>query len=135
MFDRTWVPQVGHDARMDTPPPADPNSGLVIGTQQHGDAVVLDCVGDIDVLTAPQLTVAVTTALEQRPQTVVVDLSEVGFLASSGLAALVEAHRMAGADMRFHVVATGSATLRPLTITGLTKELAVFPTPAEALAT
>ncbi|HEV7652670.1 MAG TPA: STAS domain-containing protein [Actinophytocola sp.] len=126
---------------MDTSPPpaggnpAKPASGIVTGTQRHGDAVVVDCTGDIDALTAPQLIAAVAAAMEKRPRTVVVDLSRVAFLASAGLAALVELHRMAGEAIRFRIVAAGSATLRPLTMTGLTDELAVFPTSAQALAT
>jgi anti-anti-sigma factor len=124
---------------MDTSPaggqPGTPAPTVVTGTDRRGDAVVIGLAGDVDALTAPQLTEAVSAALHERPHTVVVDLSRVDFLASAGLAALVESHRMAGPDSRLHIVATGSATLRPLTMTGLTDELAVFATSEEALAT
>lgn len=114
--------------------PAEQNPGVVLDTQHRDDAILLVCGGEIDTLTAPQLTAAVSAALEQHPRTVVVDLDKVDFLASAGLAALVESHRMTGENTRLHIVATGSATLRPLKLTGLTAELAVFPTAAEALA-
>ena len=84
---------------MDTQPPsvggipANPGSDIVTGVQQHGDAVVVDCAGDIDALTAPQLTAAVTAALEKRPRIVMIDLRKVDFLSSAGLAALVESSR------------------------------------------
>ncbi len=123
---------------MDTSPSAGghsakPNSGIVKDTRRLGDAVVVDLAGDVDALAARELTAAVAAALEHRPRTIVVDLSKVDFLTSPGLAALVESHQMAGQDTRLRIVATGSATLRRLTITGLTDELAVFPTLEEAL--
>ena len=52
-------------------------------------------------------------------------LGKVDFLASAGLAVL-RVSRMAGQDIRFHVIAIGSAALRPMTMTG-PAELAVFP--------
>lgn len=55
----------------------------------------------------------------------VIDLSAVDFLASAGMAVLVWAHRQAEpADVR--VVASSRLTLRPLQLTRLTDELAVF---------
>jgi anti-sigma B factor antagonist len=109
-----------------------PEPQVVAGVEQHGDAVVVEIVGEIDALTAPQLAGALGGALAQRPRAVVADLSKVDFFASAGIAALVDAHRQAG-GVQFRVVAAGSVTLRVLELTGLTGELAIFATREDAL--
>jgi anti-sigma B factor antagonist len=120
-----------------TPQPASgghvPPAGIVAGIERHGDALVLVVVGEVDALTAPQLVDAVDAALAQHPVTLVADLTKVDFFASAGLAALIDAHRKAGEKVRFRVVAAGAATLRPLQLTGLTEELAVFASREDAL--
>lgn len=72
-------------------------------------------------------------ALSERPAALIVDLSDVEFLASAGMAALVEGKRVAAADTELVVVAEGPATSRPLVITGLTELITVYPTLADAV--
>jgi anti-anti-sigma factor len=64
----------------------------------------------------------------------VIDLSEVVFLASVGMAELVRAHRQLRAEIPVRIVATGRLVLRPLELTRLTDELDIHPTLATALA-
>lgn len=96
-------------------------------------AVVLTVTGALDILSAPTFRQALLDTLATAPKNVVVDLSDLDFLASAGLAALVEGHRAAGAATGFGVVAVGSATRRPLDLTGLTEVIAVFDTLDEAV--
>jgi anti-sigma B factor antagonist len=123
---------------MNLPPPTDghasPDRSVVEDVEQHGDVQVVVVVGDVDALTAPQVVTAVENALAQQPRVVVVDLSGVDFLASAGLSALVQGHNKAGEGGRFRVVAAGPATRRVLELTGLTDQLAVFASRADALA-
>ncbi|HYQ69673.1 STAS domain-containing protein [Actinophytocola sp.] len=107
-------------------------STVTVEVVRAGEAVVLVVAGEVDLLTAPEVESAMLRALDQRPDVLVVDLLRVTFLASAGLAALMKAHD-AAATTRLRVVAAGSATLRPLEITGLTAPLAVFATREEAL--
>jgi anti-anti-sigma factor len=107
---------------------------LIVGVESHGDAVVLKVAGDIGLATAPQLTEVALAILERRPRALIVDMSRVSFLASAGLAALVELHRQAGDDVRFRVVAAGSTVVRPLTLSGLDTLIAVRATLTDALA-
>ena len=66
---------------------------------------------------------------------VVADLSEVVFIDTTMLNALVVGHRrMARSDGRFAVVCTGPRVQRVLGITGLDNILAVFPSREAALA-
>jgi anti-sigma B factor antagonist len=106
---------------------------MSVHVEQHGAAVVLRVTGELDLLTAPRLEESVDNALREQPQVLILDLSEVGFLASSGIAALVDAHQRGGKETEVRVVARGNATFRPLELTGVTAKLAVHPTLDEAL--
>lgn len=78
-------------------------------------------------LTAPQLRDAVQSALAQKPTGLIVDLTSVDFLGSAGMQVLMEAHNQTGGtETRFAVVADGSATSRPLKITGIADLIDLF---------
>lgn len=78
-------------------------------------------------LTAPQLRDAVQSALAQNPAGLIVDLTNVDFLGSAGMQVLMEAHNQTGGtETRFAVVADGSATSRPLKITGIADLIDLF---------
>ncbi|MGH3951810.1 MAG: STAS domain-containing protein [Pseudonocardiaceae bacterium] len=99
----------------------------------QGRATVLAVAGEIDMLTAPRVEEALMLALESRPETLVVDLTDVRFLGSAGLAALIGAQRKAGKQIGFRVVAAGTATSRPLHVTGLDQQFVVYPSREQAL--
>ncbi|MEV7099576.1 STAS domain-containing protein [Amycolatopsis sp. NPDC051045] len=105
-------------------------------TAHHSDgAVVLAAAGEVDLLSAPVLGNEVTAALADAPELLVIDLSEVSFLASIGITALLDARREAGAATRVRVVAPEDSVVnRTLRLTGLQEALAVATTRAEALA-
>jgi len=85
-------------------------------------------------LTAPQLRDAVQSALSQNPSGLIVDLTEVDFLGSAGMQVLMEAHNQTGGtETRFAVVADGSATSRPLKITGIADLIDLFSSLDEAV--
>ena len=52
---------------------------------------VLPLEGEIDLHVAPQITASLSTLIAKKPSPVVVDLSKVSYIDSSGLAALIEA--------------------------------------------
>ena len=84
--------------------------------------VLLEVDGEIDTLTAPRLAAGLDEALEAGSAddtAVVVDLSGVTFLASSGLAVLIGgARRVASTGGRLHLVAASRSVTRPLQVTG-----------------
>ena len=85
-------------------------------------------------LTAPQLRDAVQSALSKNPTGLIVDLTSVDFLGSAGMQVLMEAHNQTGGtETRFAVVAEGSATSRPLKITGIADLIDLFPAPDDAV--
>ena len=105
-------------------------------TPLHSDgAVVLAAAGEVDLLSAPVLSEAITTALADAPALLVVDLTEVSFLASIGITVLLEARRAAGSGTRVRVVAPEHGVVsRTLQLTGLHEALAVTATRDDALA-
>lgn len=97
------------------------------------EATVLTVAGEVDLATAPALENAIDSTLGGKPSALVIDLTEVSFLASAGMAALVGAHQRAGGT-RIAIVADGPATSRQLKMTNLDQVFALHPTLDEALA-
>jgi anti-sigma B factor antagonist len=88
-------------------------------TRPHPETVVLAVRGEIDTLTAPAFTAAIEELLGASGEVLVMDLTEVRFLASSGLAALISAaHRAEDRGIRLRLVISNRAVRRPLEITG-----------------
>jgi anti-sigma B factor antagonist len=116
--------------------PADPlgvGLGVALSRPRPG-VVVLSVRGEIDALTTPQLEPAVAELLDGPDDRRVIDLSEVSFLASSGLAVLIRAAQLAeerGARLRLVLVTR--AVRRPLQITGSDQLFELFDDPDAAI--
>jgi anti-anti-sigma factor len=98
------------------------------------DAVVLSIVGEIDMATAPEVARAIDGGHEGIER-VVVDLSEVTFLDSSALNALVHSQRsLAENDIGFRIVSPSDQAVRNVfDITHLTGPLSVVDSLDDAL--
>ncbi|SEF37394.1 anti-anti-sigma factor [Amycolatopsis pretoriensis] len=94
--------------------------------------MVLSIGGDIDLAGAPRLRPAIEVALAQQAAILIVDLTEVSFLSSSGIGALVDIRRRAGEGTAVRVVATPVAA-RPISLTAVNQLMPVFGTLAEAI--
>src|SRR4029077_18003299 len=99
---------------------------------QDGIAV-LKVDGDIDLATVPALEAAIDEVLKSKQAGLVIDLSEVGFLAPAGLRALVATQNNVSQSAQFAVVANSAATSRPIQLTGLDQIFELYPTLDEAL--
>jgi len=115
---------------------ATPTSGstCVVSERSVDEVAVVAASGVVDMLTAPQLEEALRTALGKEPAGLVVDLTEVEFLASAGMGVLVAAHDAAGTVTRLCVVADGPATSRPLKLVGIADIVPLFATLDAAVA-
>lgn len=109
--------------------------GTVLARPAAGVAV-LSVDGEIDTLTAPSLQRAIAELFADPADTVlVIDLSAVGFLASSGLAVLIRAAQQAAErGVRLRLVARPRAVRRPLEVTRSDQLFALYDDPAAALA-
>jgi anti-sigma B factor antagonist len=118
------------DGPLDPTPPVD---NFTMRIRREGGAVVVAAVGEIDLLTAPVLADALDAGWsDPEIGIVVLDLTEVSFLGSSGLAVLLEAGKVPRRDLR---VVPGDHRLvrRPLEISGLARALTVCDTVEDAL--
>jgi anti-sigma B factor antagonist len=99
-----------------------------------GEVAVVAAAGVIDMLTAPKLEDALRTAVGNKPEGLIVDLTAVEFLASAGMGVLVAAHDAKDDGTRFCVVADGPATSRPLKLVGIADIVPLYATLDDALA-
>ncbi len=106
-----------------------------VQTEDDG-TVVVAVSGEVDTFTGPQLRSALLEALESGPARLIIDLSAVTFLDSSGLGVLVGARRrMAEQGRRTVLVITSPTLLRLLAITALDRSFTVCATLEEARST
>ena len=100
----------------------------------HREGVALVGIGgEIDLSTAPAFEEVIAEALEVDPPALVVELSEVTFLASVGLRILAATQEEVGTSVQLAVVADHAAASRPMQLTGLDKLISLYPTLDEAL--
>jgi anti-sigma B factor antagonist len=100
-------------------PRSAPGPGELGVTLERFDArcALLSIEGEIDTLTADDLEQGIEQLLAAPSDLRVVDLTDVTFLASSGLAVLIRAAHKAG-EPKLRLVAAARAVRRPLEITG-----------------
>ncbi|MDQ3898934.1 MAG: STAS domain-containing protein [Actinomycetota bacterium] len=101
------------------------------------EALVVTVAGEIDAYTVDRLRAAVAAGFDQLRdgELLVIDLTEVTFLSSQGLQALVEvtlAARRRRAPLPI-VVDHARPVIRPIEVTGLDEALALFHTVEDAL--
>lgn len=107
---------------------------MALTTSTVGSVAMLSVRGDIDLSSAPLLEECALRLIDDAPGSLVVDLTDVQFLASMGMALLVELSRRTTDRVGFAVVASGAATARPLELLGLCEMFTVRPSLDEALA-
>jgi anti-sigma B factor antagonist len=108
---------------------------LQVSTYAEGGHSVLGAAGEIDVYTAPALRDRIAEQLDAGQRDLVVDLTDVAFLDSTGLGVLVAGLTKAReADGRLSLVCSRSSLLKLLRITGLDEVFVVHPTVAAAVA-
>ena len=108
---------------------------LDIGTSVVDGRTVVQVVGEIDVDTAPQLRERLDAEIDAGRYDLVVDLSGVSVMDSTGLGVLVgrlKQIRLNDGSMR--LVCSHDRVLKVFVITGLDKVFAIYPTVGEAVA-
>ncbi len=95
---------------------------------------VFELSGSLDIATSPTVRAALLEASEGGDHRLIVDLSRVDFLDSTGLGALIGAQRRAKeVDGEVRLVVKEGQIVRLLRITGLLKVFAVYPTIEDAI--
>lgn len=102
-------------------------------TEDGGETLVFHLRGSLDLATSPTIRAALSDANQQAIRTLVVDLTQVDFLDSTGLGALIGAHRRtAERGGAFRLVVNDGPISRLLNITGLIAVFAVYHSLADA---
>lgn len=92
------------------------------------DLPVVAVAGEVDVHSAPQLREGLIAELQSATTAVVVDLTDVGFLDSTGLGALVAVRTAAGEKgAALPLVCTSDRIMKLFTITGLDGVFDIYP--------
>lgn len=114
-------------------PAAAANDGFRCLVHHGRDAATLRLAGELDMSNAAEVERPLRDLTSLGFRTVVVDLRELTFLDSTGIALLVRWQRR-GHDEGFalQVVMGGEAVRRPLELTGVLATLDVVPPPADA---
>ncbi|MFZ0032535.1 MAG: STAS domain-containing protein [Candidatus Cybelea sp.] len=102
-------------------------------TEGGGETLILKLRGSLDLATAPTIRAALGEATEKGNQGLIVDLTQLEFLDSTGLGVLIGAHRRAAErGGSFRLIVKDGPISRLLNITGLIGVFAVFHSLADA---
>lgn len=114
----------------------EPPELLAVTITRDDGAVVVTVRGEIDLYTAPSLAAALRDAVDQAPGSlVVIDLSAVTFMASSGIAVLTTGLSHAQQrDCRILLAGGGRPVHRPLEAAGLEQHFEFVQSTSDALA-
>ncbi len=108
---------------------------LSINRADEGERTVVSLGGEIDVYTAPFVRERLDEAVREGRTNLIVDLTQVRFLDSTGLGVLVgrlKLTRSRGGSLR--LVGSEDRVLKVFSITGLDKVFEIYPTLDEAVA-
>jgi len=98
-----------------------------IKSEHGGAAIIYRLHGSLDLATAPSLRAALLEAANEGKHEIIVDLTELEFLDSTGLGALIGAHRRALENSgRVRLSVRDGPIQRLLNITGLMRIFAVY---------
>jgi anti-sigma B factor antagonist len=101
--------------------------GIDLKTEEGGDTLVFGLRGSLDLATAPTVRAALTDATDQGRHEIIVDLTQLEFLDSTGLGVLIGAHRrVVEKNGSLRLVVHEGPIARLLNITGLIAVLAVY---------
>ena len=93
---------------------------MQIATTPGSDRYLITVSGEVDLATSPELDVAIIAAIDSGATSVVIDLTDVSFMDSSGLGVIVRAlKRCREAENDLDLVVTNERVLKVFGITGL----------------
>ncbi len=118
------------DAQLDTRQPP-----LGVAHEVVGETIIISPIGELDIATCPRFGVELNEVLRKMPAQILIDLSGVEFVDSTGLSILLNTRRRAlrqRTDLR--IVCDVPQTLRLLDLTRLRSDFAVYRSREHALA-
>lgn len=108
---------------------------LTLSTKTVGEQRVLDVGGEVDVYSAPNLREKLQTLVTVEQPDLIVDLTAIGFIDSTGLGVLVGGQNRAGeSGGQLRLVCAQERVLKLFRITGLDEVFSIFATLPDAAA-
>jgi anti-sigma B factor antagonist len=107
---------------------------VVAAVEQRGDTVIVCLAGELDLYNADDARAAIGEAAGQKPERVIVDLSQVTFVDSTGLGVLVEGRTKLENRKALLLAAPQVETRRALEVSGLDRYFPAYDTVDDALA-
>ena len=99
-------------------------AGLRIVLRRQGTTTAIEVHGDWDLAGLPSIRQAISRVMDDRPEYIVLDLSQVGFMDSTGLRAAIElTQRSAAQNTRLVIIPGPRPVQRMFEITGLLEKL------------
>jgi anti-sigma B factor antagonist len=109
------------------------DAAIELRVSDPGGIPVLSVKGEIDVASSPRFSASLWDLLGAESDTLIVDLSEVSFIDSTGLGALIEAEKHSGAaGKNLRLVVTAPHIRRLLELTGLDEILSLVASAADS---
>jgi anti-anti-sigma factor len=105
----------------------------IIEDRWFDTTVVIHCSGVLDMLTAPVLEQHISNTLSNDPTAMIIDLTDIEFLACHGMRVLSAAQDMVSPRLPFSIIADGLATSRPMKLSGIDTLMTVHATLHAAL--
>src|SRR5947209_10177540 len=97
---------------------------LTLTLERHGVDFVLHCSGELDLSTAPDLTARLNEVIDAGEGSIRLDLRELTFLDSSGMYALLNAHRrLTRQARRLEIVCASGPVMRAFELAPLVETI------------
>jgi anti-sigma B factor antagonist len=101
---------------------------IEVVTRQQQDAVVVSIKGDVDLYSSPSVRKVIIALTEKKTPVIMVDLSDVSYMDSSGVATLVEGLQQTGKYKgRFKLFGLGMAVREVFELSRLDKVFEIYP--------
>ena len=98
----------------------------VTGVEARSDGVVIRLAGELDLYNADEVRSALADAVQQKPQRLMLDLTDVAFIDSTTLGAMIDARRKLENKDGFVLCAPAIDVRRALEISGLDRHFTVL---------
>jgi anti-sigma B factor antagonist len=110
--------------------PYQPSAGLELTIARHGTTATLELAGDLDVAQDERVRAALKEIFDDHPECLVLDLSELSFIDSTGIGVVIAMKKAAERDGVRLVICRGPlAVQRVFELTGLASSLPFVPSP------
>ncbi len=108
---------------------------MEIHTRNQQDAAVIEIQGEVDLYTSPQVRAAIVGVTQRRTPTVIVDLTGVRYMDSSGVATLVEGLQFCrGYGGAFRLAGLAETVRQVFRFAKLDTVFEIYPSAGDALA-